>query len=104
MLKRVCHFLARVDVAVVLLFVVLILAALGSCFPQLPASANAERLAAWKSEVQGRYGSLTHFLRAIGAFRWFSSPHFWLSVALLALATLVCTLNRWRGVWRRALQ
>jgi len=102
--KRVWRFLARVDVAIALLFVVLLLVALGSCFPQLSSStaADAGRLAVWESQVHARYGSLTPFLRAVGAFRWFTSPPFWLSVALLALATLVCTLNRWSGVWRRA--
>lgn len=104
MFKQAWHFLARVDVAAALLFLVLIIAALGSCFPQLPdpIAADAKRLAAWESEVQTRYGALTPFLKTIGAFRWFRTPHFWLSAALLALATLICTLNRWRGVWRRA--
>ncbi len=105
MFNQAWHFLARVDVAAAFLFLVLILAALGSCFPQLPATiaADAERLAAWENEVETRYGSLTPFLKAIDAFQWFRSPTFRLSAALMALSTLACTLNRWRRVWRTAL-
>jgi cytochrome c biogenesis protein len=102
--RRVWRFLARVDVAAVLIVAVLLLAALGSCFPQisLPVVGDPERLARWEAVTRARYGALTDFFHAIGAFRWFRSPIFLASLALLATATLVCTLNRWRGVWRRS--
>lgn len=104
-LQRVCRFLARVDVAVILILVVLLAAVLGSFFPQLPlsAAADSERLARWDTAVRARYGALTDRLAASGAFHWFHSPIFLLPVALLALTTLVCTLQRWRAVWRRSL-
>jgi cytochrome c biogenesis protein ResB len=41
-------------------------------------------------------------LAAGGAFGWFRAPRFLAGLALLAAATLACTLNRWRGVWQRA--
>ena len=102
-LKRAWRLLARTNVAAVLIAVVLLLAVLGSFFPQLPSSvaADPERLAPWEAAVRARYGTLTDFLSASGAFRCFRSPLFLVPVTLLALATLVCTLNRWRGVWRR---
>ncbi len=100
---RVWRFLARVDVAAVFIVAVLLLAALGSCFPQLSSSVanDPERLAHWEAVTRARYGALTNVLGASGAFQWFRSPIFLVSLALLATATLVCTLNRWRGVWRR---
>jgi len=103
-LKRAYHFLARVDVAAVLTLVVLLLAALGSCFPQLSPAVAADpgRMAQWEAGVRARYGGLTDGLATGGAFRWFRSPVFLGPLALLAAATLVCTLDRWRGVWRRA--
>ena len=103
-LKQAWHFLTRLDVAAVLVVVVLLLAALGSCFPQLSSSVatDAGRLVGWEMGVQARYGALTDALAAMGIFRWFRSPVFLASLALLALATLVCTLDRWRAVWRRA--
>jgi len=104
-LKRAYRFLARMNVAAVLITVVLLLAALGSCFPQLPlaVAADAGRLACWETAVRARYGALTEWLAVGGAWRWFRSPVFLAPLALLAIATLACTLGRWREVWRRAL-
>jgi cytochrome c biogenesis protein len=101
--RWVWRFLARADVAAVLIVAVLLLAALGSCFPQLSSAVadDPERLAHWEAVTRARYGALTDFLRAIGTFRWFHSPIFRVFLALLATVTLVCTLNRWRAVWRR---
>jgi len=103
-LQRACRFLGRMDVAAGLLFVVLLLAVLGSCFPQLSplVAADPERSARWEEAVRGRYGGLADALVAVGAFRCFRSPVFLVPLALLVVATLMCTLDRWRGLWRRA--
>jgi cytochrome c biogenesis protein len=103
-LRGAFRFLARLDVAAVLIVVVLLLAMLGSCFPQVsPAVASdPERMARWEAGARARYGGLADALAAGGAFGWFRSPVFLVVLALLALVTLVCTLERWRGVWRRA--
>jgi len=103
-LRQLYRFLGRVDVASALIVLVLLLAALGSCFPQLltTIAGDPERLIRWEEDVRGRYGALTDWLRVSGVFRHFRSPIFLAPLALLAVATLVCTLNRWRGVWRRA--
>jgi cytochrome c biogenesis protein ResB len=103
-LKRAFRFLARLDVAAVLIVLLLLLAGLGSCFPQVsPAVASdAVRMARWEAGVRARYGGLADALAAGGAFAWFRSPVFLVVLALLATLTLVCTLERWRGVWRRA--
>ncbi|MFQ6101452.1 MAG: cytochrome c biogenesis protein ResB [Anaerolineae bacterium] len=102
-LKQVYRFLARMDVTAVLIAILLVLAALGSCFPQLAptVTGDSERLAQWEAGVRARYGALTGLLAASSAFRCFRSPVFLVPLALLAVATLVCTLNRWRAVWRR---
>jgi cytochrome c biogenesis protein len=103
-LKRAWHFLVRLDVAAVLIGIVLLVAVLGSCFPYLsPAvAADADRLARWEAGVRARYGSLTDLLIAGGAFRYFGAPVFLVPLVLLAVVTLACALDRWRGVWRRA--
>ncbi len=102
-LKQAWQFLTRLYVAAILIVIVLLLAGLGSCFPQLSASvaSDAEWLASWETGLRTRYGALTDLLTTIGAFAWFRSPVFLLSLTLLAIATLVCTLDRWRPVWRR---
>jgi cytochrome c biogenesis protein len=104
LLKRSWHFLTQLEVAALLLLLVLLLAALGSCFPQLspPVAADAGRLAAWQTGVRARFGSLTNGLAAVGLFNWFRSPLFVVAVGLLAVASLACTLDRWGRVWRRA--
>ncbi len=101
--QAVYRFLGRLDVAAFLIATVLLLAALGSCFPQLSTTLanDPERLGRWEENVRGRYGALTDWLRAGGVFRYFHSPIFLVPPALLAVATLVCTLDRWRGTWRR---
>jgi cytochrome c biogenesis protein ResB len=103
-LKKVWHFLTRLKVAAVLMVILLLLVALGSCFPQIPLSvtADAERLARWETEVQARYGVLWGLLATLQVFGWFRSSIFLISLAFLAVATFVCTLDRWRAVWRRA--
>jgi len=92
------------DVAAGLIVAVLLLAALGSFFPQLapPVARDPERMGEWEARVRARYGGLADALATGGAFGWFRSPVFLAGLALLAAATLACTLNRWRGVWRRA--
>jgi cytochrome c biogenesis protein ResB len=103
-LKRVWRFLVRTDVAAVLIFVVLLVTALGSCFPQVsPATVtDASRWARWETDLRARYGALTDLLAAGGAFRWFQSPSFLIPFVLLIVITLACTLDRWQRVWRRA--
>jgi len=102
--KRALRFLGRIDVAAVLILVLLLLALLGSCFPQLSSAvaADPERLSRWEAVVRARYGGLADLLFATSVFRWFRSPVFLVPLALLAIATFVCTLERWRGIWRRA--
>ena len=102
--RRVWRFFGRLDLAAGLIFVVLALAGVGSLFPQLSDSVVADpvRFSSWAEGVRARYGRLADLLAVGGAFRYASSGIFVASVALLAAVTLVCTLNRWRGVWRRA--
>jgi cytochrome c biogenesis protein ResB len=104
--RKVWQFLTRLKVAAVLIVILLLLTALGSCFPQLSTSitADAERASGWEADTQARYGSLTDLLTAIGMFSWFRSPAFLASLGLLAVTTLVCTFDRWGRVWSRAIR
>jgi cytochrome c biogenesis protein ResB len=95
----------RLEVAALLMLIVLLLTALTSCFPQLPQAVLADpaRLARWEAGLTGRYGRLTSLLKALNAFNCFRAPVFLLPWGLLLLTTLLCTLGRWRTVWRQAL-
>jgi cytochrome c biogenesis protein len=102
--QKTWRFLVRMDVASILILVVLLLAAVGSCFPQrsLDAGRTLEEFALWKAEIQTRYGGATALLEALGVFSFYGTPLFVLSILLLTILTLFCTLDRWKVAWRRA--
>lgn len=92
--NRTWRFIIRMDVVVVLIVLVLLLAALGSCFPQQPPNLNTDpdRITLWETNALVRYGGLTNILTAIGAFRFFRSPLLILSLVLLATSAQ-CALS-----------
>ncbi len=102
-LRRTWRLGARLDVAAALILVVLLVAALGSCFPQLSptVAADPQRLAQWQAGIRAKYGPLAQLLTTSGVFRCFRSPVFLVPLLSLVIATLACTLDRWRGLWRR---
>lgn len=104
LVKRVWHFLIRMDIVAILILLVLLLVPLGSCFPQRPINLemDSQRLKLWDSSIKARYGGLAELLDSIGLFRFFNSPMFNAALSVLILSTLICSLDRWRGVWRRA--
>lgn len=106
LLKGVWRFLIRMDVVAILILLLLLLLPLGSCFPQRPLNLNtdSERLELWNSGLNTRYGSLAVFLDNIGVFRFFDSPIFIAALSILILSTIICTLDRWGAVWRKAFQ
>jgi len=87
-----------------LLAFVLLLTALGSCLPQLSpiVAGDASRLARWQEAVRSKYGAFADLFWFLGLFRFSRSVLFLLPLALLAVATIVCTVDRWRGLWRKA--
>ena len=99
--QRTWRWLARIDVAAVLLALAILLVTIGSLFPQRPA-ATAVDVTRWETLIRERYGALAAPLAALGAFRFFRSPQFVGGLAVLILGTLVCTLNRWPALWRAA--
>ena len=103
-MKRVWRFLIRMDVIAILIIVMLLLLPLGSCFPQRPIDfdTDSERLELWDLGLRARYGSLAALLNSIGLFRFFDSPIFISALSILILSTLICTIDRWGAVWRRA--
>ena len=103
-MRRIWRLLSKVSVASLLLFLLLLLSALGAFLPQLPPSHTGDInwLSAWLDAASARYGGLGGLLRSLGAFSLYRSPTYMMLVGLAALATLVCTLDRWRRAWRRA--
>lgn len=104
LVRRAWRWLARTDVFAYAVVAVLILIALGSCFPQVgpEVASRPERLAEWRALVHARYGSLAVVLESLGAFSLYRSPTLWAMTGFLALVTLACTLQRWRANWGAA--
>lgn len=103
-LQKTWRFLVRMDVASILILVVLLLAAVGSCFPQraVEAGRGPEEISRWEPEIHARYGGATNLLEVLGVFSFYGTPLFLLSILLLTILTLFCTLDRWKVAWRRA--
>ena len=98
--RRAWRWLARTDVAAILLALAIVLMAVGSLFPQWTgAAADKTR---WEALIRDRYGGLAGLLTTLDAFRFFRSPLVAGLLVMLVLATLVCTLNRWPALWRSA--
>jgi cytochrome c biogenesis protein len=97
---RLC---SRLEVAALLLAIVLLLAAFASSLPQLSPTVaeDAARLANWREAVRSKYGPLADLYWFLGFFRFSRSALFLVPLGLLILSTILCTVNRWRGVWRR---
>lgn len=103
--KRIWHLCMRLEVAALLMLLLLALTALASFFPQFPqaALADPERLARWEAGLTARYGAFARLLDGLGVFNPSRSPVFLSLLGLLVLTTVLCTIGRWRSVWRRAL-
>ena len=101
--RRAWRWLARPGVMAVLIAALLAVMLMGAFLPQLPevAPGTAQR-AEWQALAHARYGSLAPFLEAAGAYRLYHTPLLWVPLALLAVATLSCTVQRWQGYWRAA--
>jgi cytochrome c biogenesis protein len=99
--RRAWRWLARIDVAAILLALAIVLMAAGSLFPQWTGAAAADKTR-WEALIRDRYGGLAGLLTALEAFEFFRSPLVAGLLVVLVLTTLVCTLNRWPALWRTA--
>ena len=103
-IRSLWRFLARMDVVAILIFLILLLAAIGSFLPQTPRTIEEDpgQIELWLDQAQERYGVLTNVFTKIGAFKLFRTPYFIAVLTLLITSTLLCTLDRWKALWRRA--
>ncbi len=104
--------LSQLRLAVILLALILAVIFVGTLLPQFPHHIEPAHIdytktswaADWWSAVQARYGVLYAPLRALGLFDLFGSLWFQGLVALLALSTTACLLNRLGPLARVALR
>ncbi|MHB9034013.1 MAG: cytochrome c biogenesis protein ResB [Anaerolineae bacterium] len=96
--------MTRLDIAAIVLAAVLVLTIAGSFFPQEPEALATDPSVRqlWTNALESRYGASLDFLTALGVFHFARSPIFLVMVGILFVLTLLCSVKRWRSIWRKA--
>jgi len=100
-LGRVWRFLTSVRLALVLILVLTAAVLVGTLLDQAPPSviADAASYDQWLERARTRYGPWTGVFDFFQLFNVFHSFWFRLIIGLLTANIIVCTLNRWKGIW-----
>jgi cytochrome c biogenesis protein len=98
----VWRFFCSTRLALVLILVIAAASLAGTLLVQAPPgiTADAVEYARWLNTVRPKYGPWTDLLSALQLLNVFNSIWFRLLLAALAMNTIVCTVNRWNGIWR----
>jgi cytochrome c biogenesis protein len=99
---RLWCFFSSLKLVVILLIAVTIVSLLGTLFPQLPPEVigDPQASARWLAMAREKYGPLTGLYETLGLFDVYRSPWFILLIIALILNTLVCTIRRFKAIWR----
>jgi len=102
LVTRIWRGLSSLRLAALLLALFVVVVLLGTVVPQMPSpvAGNASARAEWLAVARERFGARAALYQLLGLFTVYRSPVFILVVVLLALNTLVCTVNRFGVVWR----
>ena len=102
-LGRAWHFFTSVRLALVLILALTAAVLAGTLLDQVPPSVRSEpaMYAQWLSRVEGTYGVFpTRVFDFFDLFNVFHTLWFRVLLGLLTVNIVVCTLNRWKGIWR----
>ncbi|MEE8384638.1 MAG: cytochrome c biogenesis protein ResB, partial [Dehalococcoidia bacterium] len=104
-LNRMWHFFTSVRLALVLILLIAAAVLVGTLLDQAPPSVISDPAlyAQWLGRAEGRYGVFpTKVLDFFDLFNVFHTLWFRLLIGLLTVNIIVCSLNRWKGIWRTA--
>ena len=102
-LGRMWHFFTSVRLALVLILAITAAVFAGTMLDQVAPSVRSDPAAysQWLTRVEGTYGAFpTKVFDFFDMFNVFRTLWFRLLVGLLTVNIIVCTLNRWKGIWR----
>lgn len=102
LLGRVWRTFTSVRLALVLILMLAAAVLAGTLIDQAPASvvADSSAYSAWLERAETKYGAFwTSVFDFFQLFNVFFSFWFRLLVALLVANIIVCTINRWKGIW-----
>ncbi len=95
------HAMASLRLALTLILALAVLVFAGTLLDQAPPSIASDPVAydRWLDQARGKYGDWTGTFDSLQLFNVFHSFYFRALLALLAVSIVVCTMNRWRGIW-----
>jgi len=95
----VWRFFCSTRLALILILIIASASLAGTVLLQAPAGTSADpvQYAQWLPQARAKYGSVADLLSVLQLLDVFNSIWFRL---LLAMNIIVCTLNRWNGLWR----
>jgi len=101
LISRVWKSLSSMRLALVLILALAAVVLAGTLLDQAPPSVIADQAAydQWLERARGRYGGWTVVFDRLQLFNVFHTLWFRALIALLALNIVVCSLNRWHGIW-----
>lgn len=97
------RFFYSKTVGLILILIFAFLAVVGSLIVQAPPDVYADPVSAesFLDSMRESYGGWTPILSALGFFRVWTSPIFYIVVAMLAASIIACTTHRIPELWRR---
>lgn len=102
---RVWHFFTSVRLALVLILLITAAVLAGTLLDQASPSVISDPAlyAQWLARAETRYGVFpTKVFDFFDLFNVFHTMWFRLLIGLLTVNIIVCSLNRWKGIWRTA--
>jgi cytochrome c biogenesis protein len=99
--NRAWKFLSAMRLALVLILLLVVVVLAGTLIDQAPPTVIADQLAydQWLERARGRYGGWTGTMDRLQLFNIFHTLWFRAIIALLTLNIVVCTMNRWHGIY-----
>lgn len=99
--SRIWRLFCSVRLALILILIIAAAVMAGTLLMQAPPSvvADSDSYSRWLEQARTKYGVWTDALSFFQLFNVFHSLWFRILVALLTANIIICTLNRWKGVW-----
>ncbi|MDP2675738.1 MAG: cytochrome c biogenesis protein ResB [Dehalococcoidia bacterium] len=98
---RIWRFFTSVRLALVLILILTAAILVGTLLDQIPPSvlSDSSQHAQWLERARTKYGVWTNVFDFLGLFNIFHGLWFRALIGLLTVNIIVCTLNRWKGIW-----
>ncbi|TAK36252.1 MAG: hypothetical protein EPO21_03355, partial [Chloroflexota bacterium] len=97
--ERIWRFFCSMRLALILILLIAAAVFVGTLIDQAPGGLSSSDYASWLARERLKYGPYTDVLNILQLFIIYSSLWFKLLLATLMMNIIVCTVNRWHGIW-----